>query len=144
VDAILQPERILHMKAKHFWLASVLVALSAFSTVHAADDVVIHATSESCPSCEGGSKFHFGGGLSIFHRPSSCSACGDHAWINWRPGQYIGEIHDSASAKLHALGDFHFPAPTCAGAKNNQQPIMPQYIYNPYYRSPRDYFMSEH
>ncbi len=132
------------MKAKHLWLASVLVATAAFSTTaaRAADDVVIHATSESCPSCgTAGSKFHFGGGL--FHRPSSCSACGDHAWLNWHPGQVIGGIHESASAKIHSLCDgIHFPAPTCAGAKA-AQPIPPAYMYNPYYRSPRDYFMSE-
>ena len=130
------------MHAKHLWLASVLVATLAISTtaVRAADDVVIHATSESCPSCETGSKFHLG----IFHHKSSCAACGDHAWLNWHPGQKLGELHDCASAKLHALGDgLHFPAPTCAGAKA-AQPIPPTYMYNPYYRSPRDYFMSEH
>ena len=130
------------MKAKHLWLASVLVALSSMTTgsVRAADDVVIHATSESCPSCEGGSKFK------LFHRPSSCSACGDHAGLSWHPGQLIGEAHDCASAKLHALADcFHWPAPSfpkdkAAAAQQN----LPQYLYNPYYRSPRDYFMSEH
>jgi hypothetical protein len=134
------------MKAKHLWLASVLVAITAFSTtaVRAADDVVIHATSESCPSCGTGSKLHFGGGLGIFHRPSSCSACGDHAWLGWHPGQVIGGIHESASAKIHSLtAGIHIPAPTCAGAKA-AQPIPPAYMYNPYYRSPRDYFMSEH
>jgi hypothetical protein len=134
------------MKARLFWLASVLVATSAFSTnvACAADDVVIHATSESCPSCGTGSKLSFGNGLGIFHRKSSCSACGDHAWLNWHPGQVVGSLHASASAKLHSIKDsLHFPAPTCAGAKA-AQPIPPAYMYNPYYRSPRDYFMSEH
>jgi hypothetical protein len=128
------------MKVKHLLFASVLVAASALTSASArADEVIVSGSGEGCTNCGGESKFHFGAG--IFHRGSSCAGCGDYAWLNWHPGQGIQALHDSASAKIHAAIDC-ICNPTCKGAKANQ-PIPPQYLYNPYARSPRDYFMSE-
>jgi hypothetical protein len=114
------------MKAKHFWLASVLVTVSAFSaaSARASDEVVAPVSGEGCTNCGTASGYHFG----------------DHAaWFTWRPGQVICCIHDKVDAKVQSLIDC-IHKPTCAGA---QQPIQPQYMYNPYTRSPRDYFMND-
>jgi hypothetical protein len=138
LDAILQPERISHMKSKHFWLASVLVAAAALSSTTArADEIITNGSGEGCTNCGTASKFH----LSIFHKESSCEACGGHAWLSWHPGQCIASAHACVDAMIQSLLDC-FHKPTCAGAKANQ-PIPPQYLYNPYARSPRDYFMND-
>lgn len=125
------------MKSKHVLFAAVLVAASALTVSPArADEIITNVGGEGCANCGGASKFHFG--TSLLHHGSSCAGCGDHAWLNWHPGQAISSLHECASAKIHSLCH----PPTCAGAKANQ-PIPPQYLYNPYNRSPRDYFMSE-
>jgi hypothetical protein len=129
------------MKAKHFWLASVLVTVSAFSaSARASDEVVAPVSVEGCTNCGTGSSSSLGAKLNVFHLGSSCATCGDHAsWFTWRPGQVICGIHDKMDAKVQSLIDC-IHKPTCAGA---QQPIQPQYMYNPYTRSPRDYFMND-
>ncbi|HEV8060220.1 MAG TPA: hypothetical protein VGP68_10120 [Gemmataceae bacterium] len=131
------------MKAKHFWLASVLVAASALSATaaRASDEIIPSVSGEGCTNCGSGSSYHIGANLHLFHWGSSCAACGDHAWFSWRPGQVVSTLQAEASAKIHAIGDC-IHSPTCAGAKN-AQPIQPQYMYNPYVRSPRDYFMND-
>jgi hypothetical protein len=128
------------MNSKHFWLASVLVAASVLSsTTSRADEIITNAPTEGCTNCGSASKFHLG--ASIFHKESSCAGCEKHAWISWHPGQCLESIHVCIDSKIQSLiGCIH--PPTCAGAKANQ-PIPPQYLYNPYVRSPRDYFMND-
>ena len=127
------------MNAKHFWLASVLVTVSAFSaaSARASDGTVAPVSGEGCANCGSASTSH----LNVFHLGSGCATCGDHAsWFTWHPGQVICGIHDKLDAKVQSLIDCC--KPTCAGAKG-QQPLQPQYMYNPYTRSPRDYFMND-
>jgi hypothetical protein len=124
------------MKAKHFWLASVLVAASALATAsaRASDEVIVNESSAGCTNCGAASGYHFGANLNIFHI--------DHAaWFTWRPGQVLCGLHAKVDAKIQSAIDC-IHSPTCAGAKGNQ-PIQPQYMYNPYSRGPRDYFMSD-
>jgi hypothetical protein len=132
------------MNAKHFWLASVLVTASAFSaaSARASDETIAPVSVEGCANCGTGSTSHIGASLNVFHLGGGCATCGDHgSWFTWRPGQVICGLHAKMDAKVQSLIDC-VHAPTCAGAKG-QQPIQPQYMYNPYTRSPRDYFMND-
>jgi hypothetical protein len=118
------------MKATLPWFASVLLSAIAVSAASADwGDSRPAAAGPACNDC--GSA-------------EGCAGCGSgHGLISWRPGQ----VMSSACAKTHECWNTmtswcHFPAPTCKGAKCNQ-PIQPQFMYNPYVRSPRDFFMED-
>ena len=113
------------MKPNRVLLGSVLVAALALTSTSArAEEVIAKAPVGGCTNCGGDG--------------SPCAGCGDPK-PHWHPGQAIANLHDCASAKIHSLADcFHHPKPVYA-----PPPIPPQYMYNPYNRSPRDYFMSQ-
>jgi hypothetical protein len=117
------------MKTKLPWLASVLLSAIAVTAASADWGDKSPVASPGCSDC--GSA-------------GGCSDCGSgKKLISWRPGQLISSAGDKAHECWDKMtGWCHIPPPTCKGARANQ-PIPPQFMYNPYVRSPRDYFMED-
>lgn len=122
------------MKTSIPWLASVLLAMSAVSAKPAqADQPAAQPAAQPAPALQ--------------PVPQGCSSCGDgccEGKHHWHPGAGIFSLCEKFDACMDALcAKSKSLCPPCYYERKYGQPIQPQFMYNPYFRSPRDYFMED-